>query len=72
MKKFFNAYIRFMQRVLITILLSVVYIVFFGLTLVFMAIFKPKQIWRGGKNAGSFWLDSPEEPADMNHASQQS
>lgn len=72
MKKFFNAYIRFMQRVLITILLTVVYFVFFGLTLLFMAIFKPKQIWRGGKNATSFWLISPEEPTDMDHACQQS
>ena len=73
MKKIINAYIRFMQRILITILLTVVYVVFFGITKLFLALFMPRTLWRRkNKNEDSFWLKMKEEPVDMEHALQQS
>lgn len=71
MKKIINLYIRFVQKILITILLTIVYFIVFGITKLVMFIFPGKHLKRL-KKMDTYWLDAEGYTADINSAMEQS
>ncbi len=57
-KTFINKYIQFVQRILVTILLTVIYFLGFGITALLLRLFHPKTLDFGRKPSSedSYWL----------------
>ncbi|MBU0765733.1 MAG: hypothetical protein KJ607_12955 [Bacteroidetes bacterium] len=71
MKKIVKIYIRFVQKLLITILLTVLYITVFSLTKLLLYIF-PGRYHIGKKEPGTYWLTAEGYTSDMDTAVEQS
>ena len=57
-KKITWIYIRFVQKILITILLSLTYFLVIPFSWLFMVIFKPSQVFHSFKEKTSYWNKS--------------
>ena len=71
MKKIIRIYVRFVQRILITILLSVLYITVFSFTKLFYIIF-PSKHTQHKKSGDTYWLPAEGYTSDMKTAMEQS
>lgn len=71
MKKLLHIYIRFVQKILITTLLTLVYFLIFSLTMLFVFIFLDKLL-KNKKNQNSYWIDAEGYVADLSSATEQS
>ena len=72
MRKFLRAYIRTVQKILITVLLFFLYIVGFGVTYLFSAVFK-RDLLRDKRTSGeSFWKAAVDYEVDLNDGTLQS
>lgn len=58
MKKWFRAYVRTAQKVLLTVLLWAAYFLGLGLTKLFILIFNRKFLSEQSGNSGSFWVEA--------------
>jgi hypothetical protein len=72
MKKIIKIYIRFVQKILITLLLTVLYFIGFGLTWVYSVLFKRGMLYGRCRNDESFWLDIKEQEPNLQNSIQQS
>ncbi len=59
-KIFINKYVQFVQRILVAILLTLIYVIGFEITALVVRIFRPSLLRRGGKEAPSYWQDARE------------
>lgn len=71
MKKFINLYIRFVQKILISVLLTLVYFTFFSITKLIIIIFQNKR-FKKDKKADSYWINAEGYTIDMDSALEQS
>ena len=71
MRKLIGLYIRFLQRVLITVLLAIVYFIGFGITFALAAVFKRRLLWPAAESE-TYWADDCRYPMDLEHARYQS
>ena len=71
MKKFLHFYIRFVQKILITILLTILYFVAFSITKLFLAIF-PNNYFRRIKKTDTYWITAEGYSKDKSSALEQS
>jgi hypothetical protein len=71
-KKFINNYIRFVQKILITILLSLLYFIGFGLTYLFLLIFKPSLLISRFKIKDSYWQMAKDYETNLEDSMHQS
>jgi len=55
-KKILWIYIRFIQKILITILLSITYFSIVPLSLLFMCVFRPRQVFKNIEIKESYWV----------------
>jgi uncharacterized membrane protein YesL len=58
LKKFTQAYVRFVQKILLFLLLSLLYIFGFGLTKIFAIIFRFKLFDTKSASSKTFWQTS--------------
>jgi len=65
MKKFIQFYIKFVQKILITILLTIVYFFVLGPTLILILIFKRKLIIKNYKKRDTFWIEAKDYTSDF-------
>lgn len=65
MKKFIQIYIRFVQKILITILLTLVYFLMLGPTLLLIIIFRRKILFKNYKKMNSFWVEAKDYTANF-------
>jgi len=70
-KKIAQVIIVAVQKIVITLLLIILYIVGFGATLVFIYIFKRRLLFRNCKNDSSFWNESAGYDSDMDSSLRQ-
>ncbi len=58
-KKFIDRYVTFVQRILITTLLTLIYFIGFGFTALLIRLFHPRLLDHGRKSASdaSYWLE---------------
>ena len=71
MKKFINLYIRFVQKILISVLLTLVYFTFFSITKLIIIIFQNKR-FKKDKKTESYWINAEGYTIDMDSALEQS
>lgn len=72
-KRFMSAYIRVVQRILITVLLSVVYWLVVGLTALFALVFKFRtMVPRRRRGEASYWEEAVDYRSDLEDARRQS
>jgi hypothetical protein len=71
MKKLLKLYVRFVQRILITILLTILYITVFSVTRFFM-IFIPNKHFHRSSATDSYWISAEGYSSDINTALEQS
>ena len=71
-KKFLRAYIRIVQKILITVLLFFLYIVGFGVTYLFSAVFQRQLLRDKHKSGESFWNVAVDYETDLNDGTMQS
>jgi len=57
MRKMIDRLVKTIQKILIVILLTVVYFLGFGITLLFVLIFSPRSIFGGRKKDQSTWIN---------------
>lgn len=59
-KKFVNIYIQFVQRILVTVLLTLIYFIGFGVTALLIRLFRPGILEHGRKSSSetSYWLEA--------------
>lgn len=62
-KKFKDRYVQFVQRILVTVFLTLIYFLGFGITAIFIRIFRPSILENGRQASGnaSYWLDARKE-----------
>ncbi len=65
-------YIRFVQKILIAIFLSITFVLVFPITWLFMALFSSQGIRQGFKKAETYWHKAPILPDDPGHFENQS
>lgn len=70
-KRFVQAYVRFVQKVLITLLLTLLYVFGFGSTYLFAAVFRRKLL-RGSPTGQSVWQSAEGYECDLERCSEQS
>ena len=70
MKRFIKFYVRFVQKILITIFLTLLYFIAFSITKFFMFVFPRKHKQTINKN--SYWLTAEGYTSDMESALEQS
>ena len=71
MKRIIRIYVRFIQRILITFFLTILYFLGFGVTKLFMFLIPTKHKKTSDKS-DSFWINAEGYTADMDSASEQS
>jgi hypothetical protein len=71
MKRIVHIYVRFIQRILITIFLTILYFLVFSVTKLFMLLVPNKNKRRSAKS-NSFWINAEGYVSDMNSALEQS
>ena len=71
-KKFINSYIRFVQKILITILLTLLYFFGFGLTYLYMIFFKRDVVFSKFKVKESYWKEAKDYDANIENSLNQS
>lgn len=71
MKKIVHFYVRFIQKILITIFLTILYFLVLSVTKFFIRII-PKKNKRRSTEINSFWIHAEGYKADMNSALEQS
>jgi len=59
-KIFIDRYVRFVQRILVTILLTLIYVIGFGITALVVLIFRPGLIRQDKSEVSSYWHDAKE------------
>jgi len=64
-KKIIGFYVRFVQKILITILLSIVYFLVIGPTFLLILIFKRKILFRDYNKTPSFWVEAKDYTTDF-------
>lgn len=58
-KLFIDRYVRFVQRILVTVLLTLIYVFGLGLITLLIRIFKPSMLrLEKGDDASTFWHDA--------------
>lgn len=57
-KKISQVIIRVAQKILVTIFLTILYIIGFGATFIFICIFKRNFLFRNCKNDSTFWREA--------------
>ena len=65
MKKFIQLYIRFVQKILITILLTIVYFFVIGPTLLLILIFKRRMLYKNYKKMNTYWVEAKDYTTDF-------
>lgn len=60
MKKIIQRLVKTIQAILIILSLTITYFVIFGITLIFMIIFKRKMLIGQSKYNDTFWIDAKE------------
>ena len=65
MKKFVTFYIKFVQKILITILLTVVYFLVIGPTLLLVIIFKRKLLFKNFNKMETWWIEAKDYSSDF-------
>lgn len=71
MKKIINFYIRFVQKILIVLLLTILYFLVFGITRLLLVIF-PNKNFRHIKNATTYWIPAKDDGNNESSAFEQS
>jgi len=71
MKKIIKIYVRFVQKILVTILLTIVYFTVLGITKIFVFFF-PGKFGRRCNTQDTFWLAAEDYNSDMQSALEQS
>lgn len=71
-KKIIQNFIRIIQKILITISLIIVYIVGFGVTLIFAMVFNRRLLGEECKEKSTFWIKAKWYGADINDSVRQS
>ena len=71
-KKILFNIIKVVQKILITIFLTVLYIVGFGMTLVFIMIFKRSYLRAKRRDDETFWISASGYEPDMDDCMRQS
>jgi len=71
MKQLLNFYIRFVQKILITILLTILYFIAFSITKLLLTLV-PNKHFRHLKNCDSYWLTAEDYSANKSSALEQS
>jgi hypothetical protein len=71
MKKIIKIYVRFVQRILITILLTILYFTVLSITKLFVIILPNKHL-RRSSNADTFWIPAEGYSTDMDSSLEQS
>jgi len=59
-KKITQYIIRFIQRILVAVLLTLIYVIGFGITALMIRIFRPSVLRHNRKEAVSYWQDARE------------
>ena len=72
MKKKLRNFIRIVQKVLITILLFIIYIIGIGVTKIFVMVFKREVFKRGYRSKATFWIEAKGYEANINDCLRQS
>ena len=54
-KKITQHIIRFVQRIVVTVLLTLIYIVGFGITALAIIVFRPRILQKDSKETDSYW-----------------
>jgi len=70
-KRLLKIYIRFIQKILITILLTLLYFLVFSITKLIFVVF-PGKHFKSKKGASSFWLDADGYLQDFDSSLEQS
>jgi hypothetical protein len=65
MKKIVWFYVRFVQKVLITILLTIVYFLVLGPTLLLIIIFKRRLLFKNYDKMNTFWVEAKDYTSDF-------
>jgi len=71
-KKIIQNLIRIIQKLLIIFLLTIIYFLGFGITLIFMVIFNRKVLACHSGSDDTFWIDAEGYGADMEDSVRQS
>jgi hypothetical protein len=72
MKKKLSNFIRTTQKIIITILLFIIYIVGIGITKIFVMVFKREILTRRYRKKDSFWIEAEGYAANINDSLRQS
>jgi|AntAceMinimDraft_17_1070374.scaffolds.fasta_scaffold01196_1 hypothetical protein len=64
--------IKFVQKILITIFLFLLYFIFFGITLIFILIFKKNMLKQNYESEYTFWNKAKDYNADIKESIHQS
>jgi hypothetical protein len=65
MKKIVWFYVRFVQKILITILLTIVYFLILGPTLLLIFIFKKKILFKNFNKMDTYWIEAKDYTSDF-------
>lgn len=60
------------QKILVISFLFLVYMIGFGLTFIFVALFKHNLVWHGSKNDKTFWKEAKGYDPDIKECMEQS
>lgn len=71
-KKIIRNFVRIIQKVLIVLLLTLIYFLGFGITVIFMMVFKHKILTGSRKDDITFWVEANGYEADMEDSLRQS
>ena len=71
MKKFLKLYIRFVQKILITILLTILYFLIFSITKLIVLVFPNKHLKRK-KQTDTYWLEAEDYGSNFESSLEQS
>jgi len=71
-RKMIQKYIRIIQKIFITVALFVFYILGFGVTLIFVTIFRRGLLGAGKREKNTFWKDAEGYENDINDCMRES
>ncbi|MFH1397725.1 MAG: hypothetical protein ABIH27_04160 [Candidatus Omnitrophota bacterium] len=72
LKRLLQKFIRIIQKILITVSLTVVYFLGMGITLIFIALFNRKIITKPSKDDHTFWVGAEGYQPDIEDSFRQS
>jgi len=71
LKNFTEAYVRFVQKILVTVSLFFLYTIGFGITYVFARIFRPELLGIKKEKKNTFWKDFKKETVSLDSYTKQ-